>query len=167
MGHFGYEVPEGIIGEIGSTAPSIRRTFVASQRINFGEMVEMDVFKPSTSRSIALASAPSRPIVGIAEYQPTHPEGYYPEGSEVTVLTEGDIAVKIRAGENFRAGDKVYARGKSGLIPDGESDFIFTSDYHNIFPLTFYIGTFVDGGTSTADNFFRIHFNPNFASTTF
>ncbi len=166
MGHFGYTVPEAILGEVASTAPSIRRTFVAAERINFGELVQMDDSQPFESRMIKLAVGAITPeeqefIVGIAVYQPTHPEGYYPVGSSVTVLTRGDIEVKVDAGQVFRAGDLAYIKEKPGLIGLGESDFIFTPEYTGLFPATntFYWGTFVDGGVATADNFFRVNFD--------
>jgi hypothetical protein len=156
MGHFGGEEPSAILGDVGSTAPSIKRSYVSGERVNFGQLVQIDQTKPLDTNIAILAVGATVPMLGVALYSPVHPDGYYSSGSNMSILTEGDVKVKVNIGDTFRAGDLVYVDSVAAAA--GDSAFIFTAT-----PTVgeYVYGVFVEGGTATADNFFTINYKPN------
>lgn len=114
MGHFGFELPEGIIGAISTTANSIVRTFIAKEDMAFGEPVQIDHEEPAGSRVIklylgSLGSNTPEPLLGVTVYDNTRADGFYKAGDVVSVLTTGDIRVLIDdLTEDIYIGDQVY-----------------------------------------------------------
>ncbi len=153
MGHYNYTVPEGIVGEVGTTAKHTIRSFVANDTIPFGSILTTKLESDLTKKVAIIQTAlRTERTLGVAVYQPTHPTSTYVQYDNMSVLTEGDIRVKVRVGSEFRAGDSVYI----GYYSDTDT-IEFTSD--ELKGDTVY-GTFIDGGESTSTNSFRINFKP-------
>jgi hypothetical protein len=155
MGHFDGDEPIGVVGEVGTTAPATKSTFIADEPIPFGSLVVIKTAGTSEdTKLIKLQTVVAEITLGVAIYQPNRPTGRYEIGDSVSVLMQGDIRVKVRSGMTFRAGDFVYI-GQYIAPPDDTIEFTSENSfsYNNLIA-----GTFIDGGTATDANSFLINF---------
>lgn len=158
MGHFGFELPEAIRGTVGSTANSTIRTGVATQDIEFGDVLELTnrtpVFEGAAGKEVRpyldTLDTPL-PILGVAIYK-DHSAGNktlykYKTGDVVSYATEGDVYMFVSIGSVCLLGDPCYLAFNAGTW--------FATDQVTARR----IGTFAESKVATADNSVLVSLN--------
>lgn len=121
MGDFGYKKRDSILGEIGSTANNTIRTGVAVGDIEYGDFIELayrglanyDQAGGIGVRTYIDLLDEGIPTFGVAVYKPSSSDGRstqykYLDGSQVRIMTEGDVRLAVPQGELCLYGDPAY-----------------------------------------------------------
>lgn len=128
MGDFGYKPREAVRGEVGTSSINIIRTGIATEEIEFGDLLELsyrtagEIEAGETGigvRPYADSGGNNLPVLGVAIYKPYSSDGKqtkfkYEVGDAVQFMVFGDINMFVSTGSLCLMGDTAYLATSGG-----------------------------------------------------